>query len=142
MNLFAWMLARDMETVVAAKGLHPGFGFFHVVGNNRSSLVYDLMEPFRAPVCEALTVNCLNRGWINSSDFPQWDGDATTFTPRLTREGIQKAIRAYERWVAPGRLKYNGKAGYGWQNFFSATVDSYIGHISTGSTFSPYQVDM
>ena len=49
-NFMAYLLERDIRAAIDVAGLHPGFGCLHAAGDDREALVYDLMEPFRAPL--------------------------------------------------------------------------------------------
>lgn len=59
-NYVAAILLRDMRVAVLAAGLHPGFGTLHAVRDYAEAAVYDLMEPFRAPLGEGLVAYLFN----------------------------------------------------------------------------------
>lgn len=50
-------------------GLDPRIGFFHVDNGRRDSLVYDLMEPYRALVIDRFVLRVLNYGTLTPKHF-------------------------------------------------------------------------
>ncbi|WYK04404.1 CRISPR-associated endonuclease Cas1 [Cereibacter sphaeroides f. sp. denitrificans] len=59
-NYLTALLSRDTRAAVLAAGLHPGFGFLHRPRDRAEPCVYDLMEPFRAPLSEGLAAHLFN----------------------------------------------------------------------------------
>ena len=97
----ASLLTRDMRAAVLRARLHPGFGVLHATGDGRDACVYDLIEPFRAPLAEGLTVYLFNNRILRTGDFTQ-DPD-----PRPGHHGIRllpgagrKVVQGWESWVA------------------------------------------
>lgn len=98
-NYLTAMLERDMSAAVLAAGLHPGFGLLHVPQDGAEGAVYDLMEPFRAPLTEGLAAFLFNASRLRPEMF---DG------PRMDATGRDAVIKGYESAVArtvnaPGR---------------------------------------
>jgi CRISPR-associated protein Cas1 len=98
------LLERDMAAAVGASGLHAGFGFLHQPRDGMLALVYDLMEPFRAPLTEGLAAFLFNARRLRDEMFlPTEDGGV-----RIGPLGRAALIRGYETAVArqvnaPGR---------------------------------------
>lgn len=63
------LLERDMYVALASSGLDPLLGFYHRVEMGRSSLVLDMMEPFRAIIADSVVVRTFNTGEIAWQDF-------------------------------------------------------------------------
>ena len=91
----ASLLARDCRAAVLRAGLHPGFGVLHAPQDGRDSCVFDLIEEFRAPLAEALTVMLFNNRVLTVNDFAMRDGEM-----RVAGNGGTALIRAYEAWLA------------------------------------------
>ena len=92
LDLAAHLLLRDTEAAVLRAGLHPGFGIMHVSRRRGMALVWDLAEPFRAPLAEATVREALNTQTIRIGDFQETDGKW-----RLLPTGVTAFIRTYER---------------------------------------------
>ncbi len=89
------MLTRDVRAAVLRAGLHPGIGVLHASGDNRDACAYDLIEEFRAPLAEALTVYMFNNRILTRDDFGLRDE-----VTRVVGEGGRKVIKSYEGWLA------------------------------------------
>lgn len=87
------LLAGETEAHCLGLGLDTGAGFLHEPEEGRPSLALDLIEPFRAPVADALAIDLLSHGTLKPREH---------FEPReggiyLNREGRHKFFMAYER---------------------------------------------
>lgn len=89
-------------------------GYLHGLEYSRKSLVFDLMEEFRSPICDTLSVSLFNLGILEKEDFrvvdfsslddeyplELEDKGADTISTRkgvlLTKEGLKKTIAKFE----------------------------------------------
>ena len=99
LNYLYAVLESEMRLAVAALGLDPGLGFWHVDTPARDSLACDLMEPVRPQVdaflLDRITREPLKRAWF----FEQRDGNCRLMST-LAIELAQTA-RIWGRAVAP-----------------------------------------
>jgi CRISPR-associated endonuclease Cas1 len=65
------LLASEITLHLYAAGLEPAWGLFHDNDGRRPSLALDLMEPYRAPLCDALALDLLNHHRLATEDFEQ-----------------------------------------------------------------------
>lgn len=87
------MLYRAVFEGVLAVGLEPAFGFLHTPRSSAHPLIMDLMELFRVPVWDIITVSSINRRqWNIENDF-----SVTREKVWLSDEGRKKAIILFER---------------------------------------------
>jgi len=63
------LLATLAESQAAAAGLDPHLGMLHTPEYGRPSLALDLIEEFRAPIVDAVTLRLLNRRQLAPDDF-------------------------------------------------------------------------
>lgn len=69
---FLYMLLKnDVQSALEAVGLDPAAGFLHTLRPGRPSLVLDLMEELRAPVCDRLALSLINLNQLQPDDFVQ-----------------------------------------------------------------------
>lgn len=54
------VLYTKMHSAVTISGLHPNISFLHAEQKGKPTLVYDLVEPFRAPIADRTIVTILN----------------------------------------------------------------------------------
>lgn len=95
------VLGGEIEAMLWTCGLDPALGFYHTTEDRRASLALDLLEPFRAPVCDALAVDLFSHQILNANHFERRlsDNPADSSTPGcfLTLEGRKKFFVQYER---------------------------------------------
>ena len=68
------LLAERVETAVRSVGLLPGVGALHGALRGQAGLVFDLVEEFRAPLVDRMTLRLFNRRQLDPADFedPAW----------------------------------------------------------------------
>ncbi len=88
------LLLRDVHAALAAVGLDPYFGFFHVMEAGRPALALDLMEPFRPLLVDSAVLRAVNEHVLSPDDFISVPG-CSSFKPPARK----KWIEAYERRV-------------------------------------------
>ena len=104
-NYLTAILLRDVRAGVLASGLHPGFGSLHASRDRADAVVYDLMEPFRAPLTEGLVSYLFNARRLRAEMFrPLPEGGV-----RIGRDARTALIKGYEQGVAK-RVKVTGRS--------------------------------
>lgn len=63
------MLVGEISLRLRTHGLHPAFGFFHLVDHGRPALALDLAEPFRPLLGDAPALDLLNHDRITPEHF-------------------------------------------------------------------------
>jgi CRISPR-associated protein Cas1 len=95
------ILGGEIEALLWACGLDPALGVYHATEDRRASLALDLLEPFRAPVCDALAVDLFSHEMLNASHFEKRVSDDKTDNAQpgifLTLDGRKKFFVQYER---------------------------------------------
>jgi CRISPR-associated protein Cas1 len=69
MSFLYALLTRDCVSACESVGLDPQFGYLHVLRPGRPSLALDLMEEFRAPVADKITLTLINRKQLQANHF-------------------------------------------------------------------------
>jgi len=95
-NYLTAVLGRDLRSAVLAAGLHPGFGHLHAAQDGADALVFDLMEPFRAPLTEGLAVFLFNSGRLKPEMFTTTEAGGI----RIRQPARRALIAGYESAVA------------------------------------------
>jgi CRISPR-associated protein Cas1 len=65
------LLANDTRSALEGVGLDPARGFLHALRPGRPSLALDIMEEFRAPLCDRLALSMVNLRQLSPSHFKQ-----------------------------------------------------------------------
>ncbi|MCF6344391.1 MAG: CRISPR-associated endonuclease Cas1, partial [Devosiaceae bacterium] len=95
-NMCANMLARDVSVCLERAGLHIGFGVLHETYGDRDALAYDLMEEFRAPLCESVVISAINTRAVGQDMF----STTKTGKTRMTSSATRALIRHYEMAIS------------------------------------------
>ena len=89
--LYALVLV-DCRSALETVGLDPQLGFLHTVRPGRQSLALDLLEEFRAPICDRLALTLINREQLQAKDFDCRDGGSVL----LNDAGRKTVIAAFQ----------------------------------------------
>ncbi len=137
LNLTASMLARDIGVAITRAGLHPGFGALHATVDQRDSLVFDLMEEFRAPLSESVVAKAINSHIVTPDMFSK-TGDNIW---RLETHGLKVMIRAYE--VAMRRRVKSAVDGkkQDWRGIMTQQAFLLASHFDGRQDYRPYVMD-
>lgn len=108
------LLNHLIESYIISEGLDTYVGYLHSIEYGRKSLIFDLLEEFRSPVCDTLSISLFNLGILSPHDFRTIDfssedddyplaindGENLTVSTRkgvlLTKEALKKVIETYE----------------------------------------------
>lgn len=93
LSLGYMLVMGEAVGALAALGLHLGLGFLHEIFPNRPSLALDVLELFRQPVVDRLTLTLFNRRIFTPDDFQERENDGV----RLTEEALKRYFFLYER---------------------------------------------
>lgn len=91
---FAYSLASGMcASSLSAVGLDPYVGFMHTDRPGRRSLALDMVEEFRAPLCDRFVLTLINKRIISPSDLEKREDGAVL----LTENGRRTFIQAWQK---------------------------------------------
>lgn len=127
LDLAAHLLLRETEAAVLRAGLHPGFGILHATRRRAMPLVWDLAEPFRAPLAEATVREALNSRAIRFGDFEEVEGRW-----RLLPAGVTAFIRTYERAAHRAGKDPEGGPDLPWRDRIRLLARRLVRFIETG----------
>lgn len=85
------LLSYRVNAAVEAQGLDACCGNLHALDYGSTALVFDLMEEFRAAVCDSVCCSLFNLGVLHEDEFRQEDEAVL-----LSSEGLKKVIAAFE----------------------------------------------
>ncbi len=86
------VLTSKIQVALEAAGLDTMAGNLHELCYGKDVLAHDMVEEFRTPFADSLTIKLFNKGILNENDFHKED-DAVY----LTREGNSKVIDQFEK---------------------------------------------
>ncbi len=135
-NYLTGILERDTRAAIQATGLHQGFAFLHGTRDRHDGLVYDLMEPFRAPLTEGLAVYLFNANRLRQEMFSAGSDNLTV----IGDEGRAAIVQGYEA-AAARRANKTGEPGkLAWRPMMLHQARGLAAAVKSGDTalFRPY----
>jgi CRISPR-associated protein Cas1 len=147
------LLRANLLALVNAEGLNPQIGFLHADGHGHAALVSDLMEPFRAPVVDALVMDIVSRRRLKPDDFLHStpagadgvggdDADAGTESScRLSTHASRLFIHLFEeRMQAPMRVRgpHGQREPVSWRHVMLDQVKAFAFALRHKHTFTPW----
>jgi CRISP-associated protein Cas1 len=106
LSLTYTLLMHEAAALLEGAGLDPYLGFLHQPDYGRPSLALDVVEPFRHPVADRLTLMLVNKRLLEESDFQSGGPDHGVY---LEPKAMRRYFAEYERWMlgkAAGRTNF------------------------------------
>ncbi len=117
MSFIYTLMNYSVESAIMGEGLDLYAGYLHSLEYGRKSLIFDLMEEYRVPVCDTTSSALFNLGILKADDFHNVEfskednnnplaveetdsADAPVLRKKgvlLTRDGLKKVIEQYEK---------------------------------------------
>lgn len=136
LNLAASLLERDVRTALVGRGLHPGIGFLHAPRDGGDSLVFDMMEIFRAPLAEGAVLEAFNTKALRREHCAEFESGR-----RLGTTGQRAIIRAYEQRAESLVASSNGDGRVSWRRILFEQAGALARHLEGGPPFEPFSID-
>lgn len=90
------LIFNEISSLLDGMGFDPYLGYLHKPDYGRPSLACDIIEEFRSIIGDRLTLNLINNRILTPDHF---HAHSTGKGVYLTREGMQKYFREYERFL-------------------------------------------
>ena len=88
------MIFNEISSLLDGLGFDPYLGYYHKADYGRASLAADLIEEFRAPVADRLTLNLVNNRILQSGDFHSNPKGGGVY---LNRNAMKRYFVKYEK---------------------------------------------
>lgn len=88
------LVEKDIRVALADTDFALSVGYLHSLDNRKDSLVYDLLEIFRASVADKFVLRFINLQMVHSEDFVQEEGRCF-----MSKELLKKFIAVYEDYA-------------------------------------------
>jgi CRISPR-associated protein Cas1 len=125
---------NEIRAAVEGAGMEPHLGFLHKVDYGRPSLALDLLEPFRSPLVDRLTLRLVNERMLTGADFARRASGTAMGSVVLMPDSFRKYLEAYEAAVSEPRER----APTGLRDAWRADVEKLAAAIRDGIPFAPY----
>ncbi len=108
------ILLHDIRSALECVGLDPAVGFLHRDRPGRPGLALDMLEEFRAPIADRLTLSLINLGQVKSKGFRQLESRAVEMDDETRKEVIIAYQKRKQEEVEHPYLKDKMPAGLLW----------------------------
>ena len=88
------ILASEITKSILINGLDPYCGFLHFDRYGRTSLTFDLIEPFRQQIVDKTVIGLINRKQITVEDLDKRNNTIKLGARKLIVEGILSKIHS------------------------------------------------
>ena len=94
LSLAYTLLTKEVVAALESESFETYLGFLHGIRYGRKSLSLDIVEEFRQPVVDRLTLILFNKQMLSEFDFDQGEDRIV-----LSEDGFKKFCREYEQWM-------------------------------------------
>lgn len=131
------MLTNELMGLVVAHGLDPYLGFLHGIVYGRPSLALDMVEEFRHPLIDRITLNLINNQVLESEDFVRTDEGGFIMQPA----SLKRYFEFYEKQLREpvGRKKDGSQENC--RDIFKRQVRKMAVAIKNGTPYRPYKFE-
>ncbi len=137
LSLTYTIIFNEISSLLDGLGFDPYLSFFHSINYGRASLASDLMEEFRAPIADRLTLYLINNRILCETDFyknPKGDG------VYLKREPLKRYFKEYEKLINRKFVHSITKENTTWRKCFRIQAESLAAHIQNERPYLPFEL--
>ncbi|MEP0815354.1 MAG: CRISPR-associated endonuclease Cas1 [bacterium] len=128
------LAASELNGLIDAAGLNPALGFYHKPEYGRPSLALDLLEEFRAPLCDRFAIKSFNLGKFKASDFES-EENGVRFKP----DSFKSFLRSWEEYqMEEFNLDWGVKT---WNDAFRASISILSEAVDSGKPYAPIPLE-
>jgi len=131
------IVGTELQSLLDGIGFDPYLGFYHSIDYGRPSLALDLLEEFRHPLVDRLTLNLFNLNIVQASDF---------YTPPqggvyLNTSGKQKFFKQYETVLGEFEAATDpAEKPKAFRSIFQKQVQKLAQAVQNNTPYEPYQM--
>ncbi len=129
------MITNEILSMVSAIGFDPYIGFFHGINYGRPSLALDIVEEFRHPIVDTLTLNLVNNGVLKEKDFIAEQGGYF-----LTDEARKTYFVHYEKKLTGEFILHNTNTKVTFRKLFDIQAHKMEKTLMEGKPYKPFAI--
>ncbi len=133
------MVFNEISSLLDGMGFDPFLGYYHKVDYGRPSLASDLLEEFRAPVADRITLRLINNRVLKIEDFynnPKGEG------VYLRREAMKKYFAEYEDFINHEFIHPEIKQKTSFRKCFRIQIENLSASINGAKEYSPFLLEI
>ena len=132
------MVFNEISSLLDGMGFDPYLGYFHKIDYGRASLASDLMEEFRAPVSDRLTLRLINNRILIEKDF--YDNPKGGIY--LTRDGMKKYFSEFEDFINHEFTHPETKEKTSLRKCFRIQIEKLASYIRGEREYQPFYLEI
>lgn len=133
------MVFNEISSLLDGLGFDPYLGYYHKIDYGRASLASDLLEEFRAPVSDRLTLKLINNRVLKQEDFyknPKGEG------VYLTREALKRYFAEYEDFTNNEFIHPETKEKTTLRKCFRIQIENLASFIKGAKGYQPFFLEI
>ncbi len=129
------LITNEMISILSSIGFDPYIGYFHGIEYGRPSLALDLIEEFRAPIIDRLTLEIFNKAILSSKDFEK-KGNGI-FLKHIVRK---KYYLQYERRMQQKFKNSESLKAKNYREIFFTQAQKFANTLKLNKVYKPFTI--
>ncbi len=138
LSLSYTMIFNEISSLLDGLGFDPYLAYYHSIDYGRTSLASDLMEEFRAPIADRLTLNLMNNRIFKQEDFYTNPGDGVY----LKHESLKRYFVEYEGTLNNEFIHPETKEKTTYRKCFRLQAEKLASSLQNNSPYMPFEVEI
>lgn len=130
------MVYNEIGSLLDGLGFDPYLGFYHQTHYGHASLASDLLEEFRTPLVDRLTLNLINNRVLDQEDFYLHAASGSCY---LKDEPRKHYFVEYEAFVTRSMAYPDDGTETSFRRLFRRQAERLKHSITTGEAYIPYR---
>lgn len=133
------LVFNEISSLLDGMGFDPYLGYYHKLEYGRPSLASDLLEEFRAPIADRITLRLINNRILKPEDFynnPKGEG------VYLRRDAMKRYFAEYEDFVNHEFIHHETKEKTCFRKCFRTQIEKLASSIKGGKDYQPFYLEL
>jgi CRISPR-associated protein Cas1 len=133
------MVFNEISSLLDGMGFDPYLGYYHKIDYGRPSLASDLLEEFRAPIADHLTLKLINNRVLKAEDFydnPKGEG------VYLKRDALKRYFAEYEDFTNHEFIHPETKEKTCLRKCFRIQIENLASCIKGEKEYQPFYLEI
>ncbi|MCM8760085.1 MAG: CRISPR-associated endonuclease Cas1 [Candidatus Omnitrophica bacterium] len=127
------LITNEMLSIVSGIGFDPYIGFLHSLEYGRPSLPLDLVEEFRQPIVDRLTIEIINKEVLTPDDFEKVEEGVY-----LKKDARKKYFEQYERRMQTEILDPETNQRFTYRKIMFNQAQKFAQSLTEGKIYTPF----
>jgi CRISP-associated protein Cas1 len=128
------MLFNEISSLLEAFGFDIYLGFLHSISRGRASLATDLMEEFRSPVVDRLTVYLINLGVVRPEQFAPGERGGV----RMDDAARKAYVKNFEKFMTAEFVERRSDETNTFRKIIRGNIAGLEKHLLEGEPYRPF----